>query len=442
MVQLGRLVLLLVIALVLAPVTQVCAGALQVQSVRLWAAPDSTRVVFDVSGPVEHRLFTLKNPNRLVIDLPNAVADGKLKKTLTSGGIVKNLRSGPRNKKDLRLVLDLKHAVKPRSFVLKPNEQYGHRLVIDLFGVEAASKKAPKKVKANSKPGQLRDLVIAIDAGHGGEDSGARGKKGTREKDVVLAIARRLADLVKKEPGMKPVLIRDGDYYIGLRKRIEKARKHRADLFISIHADAFRDRRVQGSSVFVISRRGASSEMARWLAARENAADLVGGVSLDDKDDLLAEVLLDLAQSATLEVSNQVADNVVTEMKRVGKMHKKHVQHAGFVVLKSPDIPSLLVETAFISNPSEEKRLRSGKHQQRVASAIMSGVRKYFVANPPVGTRLAKADSRKHVIQRGDTLSHIAKRYGVSMTTLRTRNQLRNDRLLVGKVLKIPSRGS
>lgn len=440
--QLGRLVLLLMIALVLAPLTGVHAAALQVQSARLWAAPDSTRVVFDISGPVEHRLFTLKNPNRLVIDLPDTVVNDKLKQTLTSGGIVKNLRSGPRNKKDLRLVLDLKGPVKPRSFVLKPNEQYGHRLVIDLFAAGAAGKSVPKKSKVSSKPQQFRDLVIAIDAGHGGEDSGARGKKGTREKDAVLAIARRLAALVKKEPGMKPVLIRDGDYYIGLRKRIEKARKHRADLFISIHADAFRDRRVQGSSVFVISRRGASSEMARWMAARENAADLVGGVSLDDKDDLLAEVLLDLAQSATLEVSNEVADNVLAEMKRVGKIHKKRVQHAGFVVLKSPDIPSLLVETAFISNPAEEKRLKSSKHQQRVAHAIMNGVRRYFVANPPVGTRLAKADSRKHVIKSGDTLSHIAQRYGVSMTTLRSKNQLRNDRLLVGKVLKIPSRGS
>ncbi len=442
LMRLIRLVFLLVIPLVLAPLTQVYAGALQVQSARLWAAPDSTRVVFDVSGPVTHRLFTLKNPDRLVIDLSNAVIDDKLKKTLTRGGIVKDLRSGPRNKKDLRLVLDLKGPVKPRSFVLKPNEQYGHRLVIDLFSAGKAGKSLPKKIRTSNKPTQFRDLVIAIDAGHGGEDSGARGKKGTREKDAVLAIARRLAALVEKEPGMRPVLIRDGDYYIGLRKRIEKARKHRADLFISIHADAFRDRRVQGSSVYVISRRGASSEMARWLATRENAADLVGGVSLDDKDDLLAEVLLDLAQSATLEVSNRVADNVLAEMKRVGKTHKKRVQHAGFVVLKSPDIPSLLIETAFISNPSEEKRLTSSKHQQRVARAIMNGVRSYFVANPPVGTRLAKVNTRKHVIRRGDTLSHIAQRYGVSMTTLRVRNHMRNDRLLVGTVLRIPSQGS
>jgi N-acetylmuramoyl-L-alanine amidase len=442
LIRLGWLFVLLLTSLTLVPVSVVNAGALQVQSVRLWAAPDSTRVVFDVTGPVEHRLFTLKNPDRLVIDLPNAGIDSKVREALTRGGIVKKLRSGPRNKKDLRLVLDLKAAVKPKSFVLKPNEQYGHRLVIDLFESGPAAKAVTKKkIQTAGKSAKLRDLVIAIDAGHGGEDSGARGKRGTHEKDVALAIARRLAKLVEKEPGMRPVLIRDGDYYIGLRQRIEKARKHRADLFISIHADAFRDRRVQGSSVFVISRRGASSEMARWLAARENAADLVGGVSLDDKDDLLAEVLLDLAQTATLEVSNAVADKVLTEMKRLGKVHKKRVQHAGFVVLKSPDIPSLLIETAYISNPTEEKKLKSARHQQKVANAIMKGLRSYFTANPPPGTLLAQTNRRRHVIRRGDTLSHIAQRYGVSMSSLRATNKLTNDRLLVGKVLAIPSKG-
>jgi N-acetylmuramoyl-L-alanine amidase len=433
--------LVTVTSLTLIPASPANAGTLQVKSVRLWAAPDSTRVVFDVTGPVEHRLFTLKNPNRLVIDLPNARIDSKAKEMSTQGGIVKNLRSGPRNKKDLRLVLDLKGPVKPKSFVLKPNEKYGHRLVIDLFESGSAAKKVAKKIQTASEPAKLRDLVIAIDAGHGGEDSGARGKRGTHEKDVVLAIARRLARLVEKEPGMRPVLIRDGDYYIGLRKRIEKARKHRADLFISIHADAFRDRRVQGSSVFVISRRGASSEMARWLAARENAADLVGGVSLDDKDDLLAEVLLDLAQTATQEASSEVANKVLGEMKRIGKVHKKRVQHAGFVVLKSPDIPSLLIETAYISNPTEEKKLKSSRHQQKVAEAIMKGVRSYFMDNPPAGTLIAQTSPRRHVIRRGDTLSHIAKRYGVSMSSIRATNKLRNDRLLVGKVLAIPSKG-
>ncbi len=441
LIRLGWLFVLLVTSLALLPASAVNAGALQVQSVRLWAAPDSTRVVFDVTGPVEHRLFTLKNPDRLVIDLPNAGIDSKVRKAQTRGGIVKNLRSGPRNKKDLRLVLDLKDAVKPKSFVLKPNEQYGHRLVIDLFESGPVAKGAPKKTQTAGKPAKLRDLVIAIDAGHGGEDSGARGKRGTHEKDVALAIARRLAKLVEKEPGMRPVMIRDGDYYIGLRKRIEKARKHRADLFISIHADAFRDRSVQGSSVFVISRHGASSEMARWLAARENAADLVGGVSLDDKDDLLAEVLLDLAQAATLEASNEVADKVLAEMKQLGKVHKKRVQHAGFVVLKSPDIPSLLIETAYISNPAEEKKLKNSRHQQKVAVAIMKGVRSYFTANPPPGTLVARTSPRRHVIRRGDTLSHIAQTYGVSMRSLRATNKLTNDRLLVGKVLAIPSKG-
>jgi N-acetylmuramoyl-L-alanine amidase len=418
------------------------AAAVQVQGVRLWAAPDSTRVVFDISGTVEHKVFTLRNPHRLVIDLSDTAIDAKVKSAFPSGGVVKNLRSGPRKGGDLRLVLDLKDEVKPKSFVLKPNQQYGHRLVVDLFdggGTGKTVAPAPaKRVKSVDEPVKLRELVVAIDAGHGGEDPGARGKKGTREKDVVMAIARRLARLVEKEPGMRPVLIRDGDYYIGLRKRMDIARKHRADLFISIHADAFRDRRVQGASVYVVSRRGASSEMARWLAARENAADLAGGVSLDDKDDVLAEVLLDLAQTATVEASNEVAANVLSEMKRVGRVHKGSVQHAGFMVLKSPDIPSLLVETAFISNPSEESRLRNSEHQQQVALAIMKGVRRYFAANPPPGTLFAKAAPRLHVVRRGDTLSHIAKRYGVTMASLRQQNGLRNDNILIGKELTIP----
>ena len=441
MSRLAWLLAVWVSSLSLMPALPVHAGHLQVENVRLWAAPDSTRVVFDVTGPVEHRLFTLAAPDRLVIDLSDAGISSKVKQKQTRGGIVKNLRSASRDKDDLRLVLDLKGPVKPKSFVLKPNERYGHRLVIDLFESASVAKSEPKRVRSVAEPDALRELVIAIDAGHGGEDSGARGKRGTHEKDVVLAIARRLAELVDKEPGMRPVLIRDGDYYIGLRKRIEKARKHRADLFVSIHADAFRDPRVQGSSVFVISRRGASSEMARWLAARENAADLVGGVSLDDKDDLLAEVLLDLAQSATQEASSAVANEVLAEMRRVGKVHKKTVQHAGFVVLKSPDIPSLLIETAYISNPAEEKKLKSAKHQQKVANAIMNGVRGYFTANPPPGTLLAKTRPRRHVIRRGDTLSHIAQRYGVSMRAIRATNKLTNDRLMVGNVLAIPSKG-
>lgn len=238
---------------------------------------------------------------------------------------------------------------------------------------------------------------------------------------------------------MRPVMIRKGDYYIGLRQRINKARRQGADMFISIHADAFRDRRAHGSSVFVLSRRGASSEMARWLAQKENAADLAGGVSLDDKDDVLAEVLLDLSQTATIEASVDVADNILGEMKRLGKTHKSTVQQAGFMVLKSPDIPSVLVETAFISNPTEEKRLRSASHQDKLARALLKGIRNYFASHPPPGTHMA---AREHVIKRGDTLGHIARRYQVSLNSLRGFNALKSDTLRVGERLRIPPSGS
>ena len=288
MIRIAGVLLLLVSSLVQA------AAAVQVKGARLWAAPDNTRVVFDVSGPLQHKVFSLKatskKPDRLVIDLKGARITSSVQKSFTKGGRVKSMRAGPRNgNKDLRLVLDLKGPVNPKSFVLKPNGEYGHRLVIDLYDKTSRSgkKSAIKVVKQVPKN---RDLVIAIDAGHGGEDPGARGRRGTREKDVVLSISRKLAKLINREPGMRAVLIRDGDYYVGLRKRVQKARKHRADLLISIHADAFRDRSVRGSTVFVLSRRGASSEMARWLAAKENASDLAGGVSLDDKGDVLAGV--------------------------------------------------------------------------------------------------------------------------------------------------------
>jgi len=425
------------------------AGAVDFDSVRLWAAPDNTRVVFDVSGPLTHKLFSLENPDRVVIDIPAGRAAATLKAESVSGGLVKGVRVA-RNKPDtLRIVLDLQQRTRPRSFSLKPNGQYGHRLVIDLFETGRAEKPdstrpanpaAARPAVTRIAPASARDLVIAIDAGHGGDDPGAIGRRGTREKDVVLAIARRLAALVEKEPGMRPVLIREGDYYVGLRQRINKARQHKADLFISIHADGFKDHRAHGSSVFVLSNRGASSEMGRWLAAKENAADLAGGVSLDDKDDLLAEVLLDLSQSATMEASFEVAENMLSELKRISKTHKSTVQQAGFVVLKSPDIPSMLVETAFISNPAEENKLRDTRHQQALANAMLKGIRDYFGSHPPPGTlRMAQ----QYVVRSGDTLSHIAQRYQVSLSSLRGYNSLKTDILKVGDTLRIPpSRGS
>jgi N-acetylmuramoyl-L-alanine amidase len=422
----------------------VLAGTVEFKDVRLWAAPDHTRVVFDTSSSITHKVFTLQNPDRLVIDVPAAQASKALQTGSNAAGLVKGVRTA-RNKDNntLRIVLDLKQPAKPRTFSLKPNEQYGHRLVIDLYEAGATKSSAKKTVVKKSvahKPAALRDLVIAIDAGHGGDDPGAKGRRGTREKTVVLAIARELAELVRKEPGMRPVLIREGDYYVGLRQRINKARKHNADLFISIHADGFRDQRARGSSVFVLSRRGATSEMGRWLEARENAADLAGGVSLDDKDDLLAEVLLDLSQSATIEASHEVASNMLGGLKRLGKMHKSSVQRAGFVVLKSPDIPSILVETAFISNPQEENKLRDPRHQKKLAKAMLSGIRDYFGNNPPPGTHMV---ARKYKVKSGDTLSEIAADHRVSLASLRGYNSLKSDRLRVGETLRIPPvRGS
>ena len=414
-------------------------AATEFKGVRLWAAPDHTRVVFDTSGPSSHELFALKNPDRLVIDVKAAAAADTLQTASKAGGLVKGIRTALNKPGVLRIVLDLKQSVKPRSFNLTPNDRYGHRLVVDLYEQETQAKAKVKQVVA-SKPTKLRDLVIAIDAGHGGDDPGAIGRRGTREKDVVLSIAKRLAKLIEAEPGMRPVMIREGDYYIGLRKRIDKARKHRADLFVSIHADGFRDHRASGSSVYVLSRRGASSEMARVLAAKENAADLAGGVSLDDKDELLREVLLDLSQTATLEASFGVAENMLGELKRVGKTHKRSVQKAGFLVLKSPDIPSILVETAFITNPKEEQRLRSHKHQQVLARAMLRGIRDYFGSHQPPGTH---GLARQYVVKRGDTLSHIAQRYQVSLNTLRGYNDLKSDTVRIGDKLRIPpTRGS
>jgi N-acetylmuramoyl-L-alanine amidase len=445
------------------------AAPVEVQGMRLWAAPDHTRVVFDTSGPVGYELSTLHHPERVVIDVPQASAGKTLSEKKTSGGVVKGVRAAQYTRSVLRIVLDLQQPAKPRSFILKPGGRHGHRLVIDLYNakpdkakparqagdkagatVAAKPEDAPRtksapagesraKKSLTSEKLPARDLVIAIDAGHGGEDTGAIGRNGTYEKDVVLSIARRLYALIKNTPGLRPVMIRQSDYYIGLRQRIDRARENKADLFISIHADSFRDRRVQGSSVFVLSNRGASSEMARWLAEKENSSDLAGGVSLDDKDQVLAEVLLDLSQNATIEASINVAGNMLGELQRLGKTHKSSVQQAGFVVLKSPDIPSVLVETAFISNPIEERKLRDTRHQEALATAMLRGINRYFANNPPPGTRLA---TRKYTIQRGDTLGDIAQQYRVSLTMLKDFNDLKSDMLHIGQTLRIPPSGS
>jgi len=409
--------------------------AVTVKGVRMWPAPDHTRLVFDLSSPVQHSLFVLKSPNRLVIDLKYSDFRGALP-ALNNDAFIKHIRYAKRGVNDLRVVLDLKRAVSPKSFVLKPHGGYGDRLVVDLIDTRPTKERKPVR-RAIDIQGSPRDVIIAIDAGHGGDDPGAIGHRGTKEKDVVLGIAKRLKKLIDKQPGMKAKMIRTGDYFISLKKRVTKARNAQADLFISIHADAFKDQRAHGSSVFVLSEHGASSEVASFLARSENNSDLIGGVSLENKDPLLKRVLVDMLKDATLEESHDAAKHLIKGLKGVTRLHKKHVEQAGFRVLKAPDIPSVLIETAFISNRKEERKLRSGKHQQKLARAIFKGTLNYFKSNPPPGTLIALQD-RKHRIASGDTLSNIAQRYQVSMADIRRVNGMTNNELKVGKTLRIP----
>lgn len=410
----------------------------ELTGVRLWDSPEGTRIVLDTSSAADYAVFTLNNPERVVIDLRNTRMKAQIPTSDKQRSMVKAVRTGLRNKgRDLRVVLDVHSLDGVNSFALAPQGQYGHRIVVDMGGSRAAES-VPTPVPVKPLASGTRDIVVAIDAGHGGEDPGALGKHGTREKDVVLAIAKRLKRQLQKEKGIRPVLIRTGDYYLSLRKRIQVARRHNADLFISIHADAFKNRNVKGSSVYILSPKGASDETARWLAEKENSADLIGGVSLDNKDDMLAQVLLDLSVNGTIDVSAQIADHVLKEMRKVGDVHKHSVQSAGFVVLKSPDIPSMLIETAFISNPREERRLKDTRYQDRLAVSIVRGVKRYFENHPPPGTIFAQRGMRAHLIRPGDTLSSIAKRYQVSLDQLKRFNNLRQDVLRVGDNLRIP----
>lgn len=427
-----RLLRPLLLLLLIGPVS-----ALELTGLRLWAADDHTRVVFDLSAEPDYKLFQLDGPPRLVLDF-RAGNDAGLVLSAAKGA-VQGLRTGRQNGQ-LRVVLDLDRSVQPRSFVLPAANGKPRRLVLDLYEKDAPVPAAVKTL-AVTEPPQLREVVIAIDAGHGGEDPGAIGAKGSHEKDLTLAVARELARQIDAEPGMRAVLTRDRDYFIPLSERYAIARKARADLFLSIHADAFANRAARGSSVFVLSGRGASSEAARMLATQENQSDLVGGVSLGDKDSTLAAVLLDLSQSATMEASESVAMNLLRGLARIGNLHKSEVQRANFVVLRSPDVPSVLVETGFITNPSEEQRLHDQGHRGKLAEAVVAGVRDYFASTPPPGTLFASQPRRpsQHIVSRGESLSLIAGRHQVSVDELRRVNRLSGDTIAVGAVLNLPN---
>ncbi|MAI41210.1 MAG: N-acetylmuramoyl-L-alanine amidase [Candidatus Azotimanducaceae bacterium] len=416
-----------------------------IDQVRIHRSPEKTRVVFDLEGPVTHRLFSLDDPMRLVIDIDAVHFDVDLKEIHLENTPIVQIRTGARNQRDLRVVFDLAEAVSPKIFSLKPIMQYGYRLVVDLY-TEKQRHTAETEEKI-FRP-QMRDVIVAIDAGHGGEDPGAIGHGNILEKDVVLSISSMVADLFREEAGYRGLMIRKGDYYVELRRRTRIAYENSADIFVSIHADAFSSSKVSGASVYALSDKGATSETARILAEQENRADLiggVGGVSLHDKDDLLVEVLLDLATTASLSASLDMGDRILGEIGKVSKLHKSNVEQAGFVVLKSPEIPSLLIETGYISNPLEAQKLANPIHQKRIAKAIFTGVRQYLENNPPPDSLLAwrKAGRGKeqttYTIVRGDTLSKIANRYQIEAEKIKLTNGLVNDKIRVGQVLKIPA---
>lgn len=468
------------------------AHAADVKGARVWAGPDYTRVVLDAEGPLQYKIT--QNGDQIVVDLAGSRALAEFSDP-AANGLFKGM-SHARIGDSLQLTAKVDSGSRLKSFVLKPDTGGHYRLVLDLYpssGAAVASIPEARvvKVAAVAQPvvaprysnpthsgrvaaeqaaamlnGQ-RQVVVAIDAGHGGKDQGAHGPAGTLEKNVTLAVARDLAAQINKQPGMKAVLTRDSDFYIPLKQRYRIARENNADLFVSIHADSFTSGDARGSSVWVLSPRGKTNEAARWLADRENRADLIGGTALDDKDDSLAKVLLDMQQGWAMQASDVVGGNVLKALAGLGPTHRGHVERANFVVLRSPDVPSILVETAFISNPVEERRLRDPAHQKQLATAVMSGVKSYFESTPPLGTWFAAQAARRnhvqlasasgappatvaspsrsashvdsHKVGPGESLRSIARQYGVSIGALKNANELNSNTVRAGTVLTIPT---
>lgn len=476
----------------------------QVNSIRLWHSPDKTRVVFDVSEDITYNTFNLKNPERLVVDIPN----GGFKISLPSLDIdnphISGVRSGSPRNGVLRFVFELKKPLEAHSFVLTPNELYGYRLVLDLIDrettpvaavdslneqrgaqanntpvsgaqgdiaeveadaiVETVFEARPPAIEAQSTVGPpllipapaltKHKTMIAIDAGHGGEDPGATGHRGSREKQITLSIAKHLLKVINADSRMQAFLVREGDYYVDLTRRRILAREKGADIFVSIHADAFTKKSANGLSVFALSQRGATSAMARALAKKENAADLIGGVSLADKDAVLAKVLVDLSMTNTISESVNLGGRVLKELGKVGRLHSKRVEQASFVVLKSPDIPSILIETGFITNLDEEKKLRTTRYQKKIANAIYRALGEYYDQTPyynqasyssprvALSPGSSAVKTQRHKVKRGDSLSSIALKYGTTVAELKRFNKLPNNIAVLGQRLRLPSDAS
>ncbi|MDK9685195.1 N-acetylmuramoyl-L-alanine amidase [Pseudoalteromonas shioyasakiensis] len=429
-------------------VSQIALAQNTINSVRVWPSPDSTRVVFDLNDKPDFSYFMLKNPARLVIDLKNTDKLDSLPAIPKKHQIVSKLRySKPKDSKSVRFVFELARASKPVVFALLPTDPYKHRLVVDLVDKTpkaepvASTNTSVKKRELN----QERDIVIAIDAGHGGEDPGSIGPSGTYEKDITLQIAKRLERMIDAEKGMISRMVRRSDYFVNLNTRTSIARKKKADFFVSIHADAFTSPQPNGASVWVLSLRRANSEIGKWIEDKEKHSELLGGAAGVLKDTAsekyLAQALLDMSMDHSMKTGFSVAEEVVSELRKVAKMHKKRPQAASLAVLKSPDIPSILVETGFISNPREERMLKTAQHQERLAKAIFTSIKSYYMQNPPDDSLFAKLKSQfptKHKVRPGESLSILASRYNTSVSKLKTANNLKSNTLFIGQELDIP----
>jgi N-acetylmuramoyl-L-alanine amidase len=413
-----------------------------IEGLRIWPSPSTTRLVFDFSEAPKYTYFTLKNPQRLVIDIENTPKNFDFSDVVNESKLVKKVRySTAKNPQSVRVVIELSKNIEKNIFALLPTAPYGDRLVVDLNDPNSG---APQIV-LNSKSTTDRDIIIVIDAGHGGEDPGSIGRGGSYEKNITLGIAKRLESLINKEKGMKPMMTRTGDYYILPNKRPQIARKHKADMFVSIHADAFTTPQPSGASVWVLSMKRANTELGRWLERTERHSELLGGAAEIIQDTAneryLAQALLDMSMDHSLTTSYDVSRDMIKHLGKVTKLHNKIPQAASLAVLTSPDIPSILVETGFISNPKDEKNLNWSKYRQKIAQSIFNGLKQHFKGSPPDGSLWAKwkQEKRTHRVRSGESLSLLAQRYNVQISTLKKANNLNTDVVRIGQVLTIPS---